>query len=231
MDIKNKVVIVTGASGGICLAAAKELARKGAKVVVAARSADTLAELAKELPDSLAVPTDMTKPEEIKNLIEKTVEKYGRIDVLVNNAGRGMYAPIASTDLGEYRNIVELNVYGPLLAMQEAIPVMRNQGGGTIVNVSSLVSKNHFPNLGAYASTKYALNALSFTAREELAKDKITVCVVHPKMTATNFGANALGSRPDRNAPSRPMPQVDTPEKVAEAITKIIESGEAEVMV
>jgi NAD(P)-dependent dehydrogenase (short-subunit alcohol dehydrogenase family) len=231
MDIKNKVVIVTGASGGIGLAAAKELAGRGARVVVAARSADTLAKLTKELPNSLAVPTDMTKLEEIRNLIEKTMEKYGRIDILVNNAGRGMYAPVENTNLNEYRDIMELNVYGPLLAMQEVIPVMRKQGGGTIVNVSSMVSKNHFPGLGAYASTKYALNALSFTAREELAKDNIAVCVVHPKMTATNFGENALGSRPDWNASGRPMPQIDPPEKVAESIAKIIESGEVELMV
>lgn len=231
MDIKNKVVIVTGASQGIGRATAQELARKGAKVVVAARSADTLRELEEELPDSLAVPTDMTKPEEIKNLVKKTMEKYGRIDILVNNAGRGMYAPIEKIDLSEYRDIMELNVCGPLLAMQEVIPIMRKQGGGTIVNVSSMVSKNHFPGLAAYASTKYALNALSFTAREELAKDKITVSVVHPKMTATNFGTNALGSRPDWSASRRPMPQIDPPEKVAEVIEKIIESGEAEAMV
>ena len=141
-----------------------------------------------------------------------------------------MYSPVETIDVEKYKDIMELNVYGPLLAMEAIIPQMRKQGGGMIVNISSLVSKNYFPNLAAYASTKYALNALSLTARQELAKDNIIVSVMHPKMTATNFGKNAIrttafrASRPG----DRPHMQVDTAEQVAEKIGELIESEAAE---
>ena len=165
MDVKNKVIIVTGASQGIGLETAKLLASEGATVVLAARSGEILKNHEKELAHSLAIPTDMRKPGDIENLINKTVEKFGRIDILVNNAGQGMYGPFEKIDVDEYKNIMELNVYAPLRAMQLVIPIMRKQGGGMILNISSRVSKNYFPNLAAYASTKYALNALSLTAR------------------------------------------------------------------
>ena len=169
----------------------------------------------------------MRKPEDIRNLIHVTKEKFGRIDILVNNAGQGLLASVETIDPGDYRAIMELNVFAVLLAMQEAIPVMRQQGGGTILNVSSMVSKNYFPRLAAYASTKYALNALSLTARQELEKDNIVVSVFHPKMTATEFGGNALGETYSSSA-GRPGMQVDTAEAVAERIAGQIESGEAE---
>jgi short-subunit dehydrogenase len=114
--------------------------------------------------------------------------------ILVNNAGQGLLSPVETVDLDEYRDIMELNVFAVLSAKQAVMPIMRKQGGGTILNVSSMVSKNTFPMLAAYASTKYALNALSLTAREELAKDNIIVSVFHPKMTATDFGHNARGN-------------------------------------
>ena len=113
----------------------------------------------------------------------------------MNNAGQGLRSTVETIDLDDYRNIMELNVFGVLSAMQEVIPIMRKQGGGTILNVGSMVSKNTFPTLAAYASTKYALNALSLTARQELAKDNIIVSVFHPKMTATEFGQNARGEK------------------------------------
>jgi short-subunit dehydrogenase len=125
---------------------------------------------------------------------------------------------------------MELNVYGPLLSMQAVIPQLRKQGGGMILNISSRVSKNYFPFLAAYASTKYALNALSLTAREELKKDNITVSVFHPKMTATDFGKNSFGSSPwsgNRDS-GTPAPDVDTPEQVAEMVAKQIISEEPE---
>ncbi len=231
MDIKNKVIVVTGASHGIGLATARLLAGKGAQVVLAARSTETLAALEKELPGSLAVKTDMRDPADIKNLIRQTVEKFGRIDILVNNAGQGMYGPVETTDLEKYREIMELNVFGVLLAMQAAIPEMRKQGGGMILNVSSRVSKNYYPNLAAYASTKYALNALSLTARAELANDHIIVSVIHPKMTATDFGKNSAGAHPDIAALYKNQNlarEIDTPEQVAEKIAELIASEEPE---
>ncbi len=230
MQIQNKVAIITGASGGIGLATARLLSMQGAKVVLAARSAGKLRELEKELSGSFAVPADMRKPEDIRDLIDKTVEKYGGIDILVNNAGQGLYGPLESIDIDQYKKIVELNVYGVVRAMQAVIPFMRKRGGGTIVNISSMVSKAYLPYLSAYASTKYALNALSLTARQELAKDKIVVSVMHPKMTATDFGKNSFGTRPDFTSRPEGMPAVDTAEDVAEKIIELIRSGEAEAM-
>jgi short-subunit dehydrogenase len=226
MDITNSVIIVTGASEGIGRATAKLLASHGARVVLAARNADKLNALATELPSSLAVPTDMRKPEDIK-LIQQTLEKFGRVDVLVNNAGQGIYGPVESINVDDYANVVELNVYGVLRAMQEVIPIMRKQGSGAIVNVSSAVSRMYIPGLAAYASTKYALNALSFTARQELEQDHIIVSSVLPKMTATDFGKNSIGPRPDWSG--RSAPEVDSPEKVAEKIEEIIRTGAAEI--
>jgi short-subunit dehydrogenase len=235
MEIRDKVVIVTGASEGIGRATAKALAREGARVVLAARSDEKIAELAHELPGSLAVHTDMRNPADIQNLIDRAIAVYERIDILINNAGQGMYGPVTDINLQKYKEVMELNLYGPLLAMQAVIPHMRGAGGGMIVNISSRVSKNYFPNLAAYASTKYALNALSLTAREELKKDNIIVSVMHPKLTATSFGKNAVGSaarpvgaasRP--NVSNDPARHVDSPEDVAEKIIELIHSEDPE---
>lgn len=231
MDIKNKVIMVTGASQGIGRATARLLADRGARVVLAARSEDKIAALEKELPGSLAVRADMRKPDDIAHLVQAAMEKFGRIDILINNAGQGMYGPVEKVNVADYREIMDLNVFGVLLAMQAVIPEMRKQGGGMILNVSSRVSKNYFPNLGAYASTKYALNALSLTARAELAPDHIVVSVMHPKMTATDFGKNSSGGHPDMTAlyknQNRAM-EVDTPEQVAAKIADLIGLEEAE---
>ena len=227
MEIKDKIAIVTGASAGIGLALARLLAEKGATVILAARSVDKLKELEKEIPVSLAIPADMQKPGDIHNLIQQVRDRFGRIDILVNNAGQGLRSPVETIDLAEYRDIMELNVFAVLAAMQAVIPIMRKQGGGAILNVGSMVSKNTFPTLAAYASTKYALNALSLTARQELAKDNIIVSVFHPKMTATDFGQNARGEKYDSRV-GRPGMSVDTPEAVAVRIVEQIVSGDAE---
>ncbi|MFZ1074932.1 MAG: SDR family NAD(P)-dependent oxidoreductase [Minisyncoccia bacterium] len=227
MNIKDKVAVITGASKGIGLATAKELAKRGAKVVLAARSTAVLKKLSAEIPDSLAIATDVCKPKDIRNLVRKTLKTYGRIDIFINNAGQGLRSPVESIDLENYKAIMELNVFAVVRTMEEVIPIMRKQGGGMIINVSSMVSKNYYPGLAAYASTKYALNALSFTARVELAKDDIVVSVFHPKMTATDFGANSLGEKYDSSS-GRPGMEVDTAEEVAEKIADLIESEEPE---
>ena len=232
MQITDKVVIVTGASSGIGLATAKLLAEQWAIVVLAARSQEKLEHIAKDMPDALVVPMDMTNPEDVTRLLKTTVEKYGRIDMLLNVAGQGLHAPMEHTRLEEYRQIMELNVFAVMRIMQEVIPYMRKQGGGLILNVSSRVSKNYFPMMAAYASTKYALNAISLTARQELAKDHIVVCVMHPQITDTNFFKNWLGGASARTPSARPgaeMPKIDSPEAVAQKILEQIVSEEAEV--
>lgn len=229
MKIKDSVVIVTGASMGIGEALAKRLGTEGARVVLAARSEDKLKVVADAIPGSLIVRTDMRSAEDIKGLIQKTVDTFGRVDILINNAGQGMRSLTETIDITDYRSIFELNVIGPLIAMQEVIPVMRAQGGGMILNISSLVSKMYFPELAAYSSTKYALNSLSLTARQELEKDRIVVSVFHPKMTSTDFGRNVRGEKYEsRNG--RPGMTPDTAEDVADAIIAQLVSEEAEVL-
>lgn len=229
MQIKDSVVIVAGASAGIGLAAARRLSKLGAKVVLAARSAPALKKLEAELPGSLAVTTDLRDPEQIKALVTAAKEKFGRIDVLVNNAGRGLRAPVESIKLDDYQAVMELNVFAVLRAMQAVIPIMRAQGHGLILNISSRVSKYYFPGLAAYASTKYALNAISLTAREELADDNIVVSVIHPKMTATDFGQNALGET--YSSAGHPGMPSDSPEDVAIRIAAQIESEVPEAFI
>ncbi len=227
MKIQDKVVLITGASEGIGKALALLLATQGAKVVLAARSDDKIRALVEKIPGAIGIHADMLNDMDIDKMIETTLQKHGRIDILINNAGQGLYGTIESTKIEQYKTMMNLNVYAPLRAMQKVIPAMRKAGGGLILNISSMVSKNAYPMLGAYAYTKYALNALSFTARNELAGDKITVCVFHPKMTATKFNENAVGPRPDFS--SRPSGlQVDTAEQVAEKVLEQIGTEVAE---
>ncbi len=120
-------------------------------------------------------------------MIKQAAEHFGRVDALVNFAGQGYDAPVEKTDIETLRYIYDLYVVGPLVAMQEVIPLMRTQGGGSIVNVSSGLALALLPNMSPYASTKRALTAISLAAREELKKDKIVVSVFYPYVTMTDF--------------------------------------------
>ncbi len=232
MQVQDKVVIVTGASSGIGEATAKLLAQHGAKLVLAARSQDKLTELVQELPGSLVIPTDMTNEEQVKEMIRRTEEHFGRIDILINNAGRGYYAPIERIDMQEYRDLFEVDVVGPLVAMQAALPLMRKQGTGMIVNISSGTTLMYRPGLGAYSSLKRALNALTLTARAELAQEGIIVSLVYPYITSTNFASvstrrtESSERPPSQGNTSTPPP--DTAEHVADLILATINSEAAE---
>jgi short-subunit dehydrogenase len=233
MDIAGKVVLITGASGGIGLATARLLAEKGARLALAARSTEALEQVASELPDAIALTTDMRNEADRQKMVEQTLQHFGRIDVLINNAAQGMYASIEKMDLQQYRSIFELNVVSVIAAMQDVIPIMRAQGGGVIINISSGTSKIPIERLklaavGSYASTKYALNAVSLTARSELAADNIRVGLVHPGITATDFQAN-VASGPLRTQGRPGAMQPDSAEYVAEKILEAIQTEEAEV--
>ena len=231
MDIRDKVVIITGASLGIGRATSRLLASRGAKLVLAARTKSTLDALEAELPGAIAVPTDVREVEDVTILVEAALAKFGRIDILVNLAGQAMWAPVEQVDVEHYRNLLDLNVLGYLRTMQAVIPVMRRQGGGMIVNVSSMVSMAHRPNLAGYASTKAAVNTLTLTAREELRESNIIVCLIRPRLVETEFGNNAAMPEPaalrDRANPN--APPMDTPELVAETIAELIETEAAEM--
>jgi short-subunit dehydrogenase len=229
MQIKNSVVIVTGASSGIGLATSRALAQQGARVALAARGVAKLEALAKELPESLLVPTDMTDLNGIGAMVDQTVAHYGRVDALVNNAGQAHEATTEAIEPEMFDHIFRLNVLAPVVAMQRVIPVMRAQGGGAIVNISSGTSLMRIPGYGVYSSSKRALNGFSLTAREELAADNIVVSLVYPFITATNFGVNKLvaGGGPSRT-PASAYASGDTPEYVADIIVRALVEGEAE---
>jgi short-subunit dehydrogenase len=230
MDINEKVVLITGATAGIGLASARSFAAEGARLVLAARSADTLEQITEELRqqgrEAIAWPTDMRNQAEVERLADAAFQQFGRIDILINNAGQAAAGTIADVSIDNFRQIFDLNVFGPLYAMQAVIPKMRQNGGGVIINISSMVSKMHIPGLGAYAATKAALNMLSDTARQELQLENIRVITVYPRMTATDFGKNSLGNRQMRTqqrASSSMVP--DSAELVAE---KILEAAQKE---
>jgi NADP-dependent 3-hydroxy acid dehydrogenase YdfG len=233
MQIKDKVIIVTGASSGIGEATAGLLASKGARVVLAARSKAKLEKLSNSLPGSLVVPTDMTDVKQIKALVTKTLKHYGRIDVLINNAGVGYDASVEKTDLAKLQQVFDTNLKGPIAAMQAVIPAMRSQGGGMVINVSSGTSLMYLPFMSGYSGLKRALNAVSLTARQELAKDKIIVSVVYPYITATDFEKNTLseGERTwDPGSGSRPdIPPADSAGHVAAIIAELIVSEAPEL--
>ncbi len=228
MKLDGSVVIVTGASSGIGAATARLAAARGARVVLAARREDRILDIAAELPDALAIRTDLLDPVQVGRLVDAVLDRFGRVDVLVNNAGQGLHLPLEQIRLDDLRAITELNFYAPLLAMQAVIPSMRRQGGGAIVNVSSMTSRMVLPGAGGYAATKAALNMLSQVARRELAPDGIVVSTAYPAVTATEFHQSlAAGARVGGGSwAAKPHP----PEMVAEAIVGLIESGEEEVM-
>jgi len=224
MDLKDHVIIVTGASSGIGLSTAKALAAKGAKVALLARSTGELSALEKELRGSLAVTADVTDFDGLRRAIGKVKGHYGRIDALVNNAGRSYGVSIEHIDPKLFDEIFHLNVLGPIVAMQAVIPTMRAQGGGSIVNVNSGTAFMTIPGYSVYSASKRALLGFSLTARAELAADKIVVSEVYPAVTATNFGKNRLGS----GGPTGNYAAGDTAEFVADIIVEALVEGGAQ---
>ena len=229
--LSEKVAIVTGASSGIGRATAQLLARKGVRVALVSRSREKLEKLSGDLPGSQVFPADMTKIPQIKRMVKKIREYYGRIDILVNNAGRGYDAPIEKIDIGLFRYIYNLNIIGPVIAMQQVIPIMKEHGGGTVINISSGTALMNLPGMSPYSSSKRALAAISMAARQELEKDNIVVSVVYPYITVTEFEKNTIRATPVPEyeiEPTGPYP-ADSAEFVAEKIVAGILSGDAEI--
>jgi NAD(P)-dependent dehydrogenase (short-subunit alcohol dehydrogenase family) len=227
MQIKDHVFIVTGASSGIGLSTAIALADRGAKVALLARGTEALQKLAQQLPDSLPVTTDMTRFDRVREAVRAVHQHYGRVDGIVNNAGRSYAAAVEEIDPVLFDEIFHLNVLGPIVAMQAVIPLMRAAGGGSIVNVNSGTAFMAVPQYSVYSSSKRALLGISLTARAELEEDGIVVSEIYPFITATNFGVNRMGN-PAGGGPSANYAEGDKPELVAGLILKAIEEGEAQ---
>lgn len=242
-QLAGSVAIVTGASSGIGAATAEALAAHGAHVVLAARRLDRLQAAAGDLAArynvrTLAVPADLSRRVEIDRLVEEAMRVFGRIDILVNNAGLGLQGDVATLAEHQVRYLFDVNVYGPLFAMQAVAPIMARQGGGTIVNVSSILGKVATPSLGmvgssaGYTASKFALNAFSAAARMELAAQKIRVITILPGVTRSEFNNSFLVSdaaRPRKAARTGGLLGVVPAERVGERIVRAIERGEREV--
>ena len=228
--LKGKVAIVTGASSGIGEATARELASRGAAVVLAARAAEKLEALEREISASggrvLAVETDVSDKDSVEAMVERTVEAFGSLDILVNNAGLGLSGRVADLRAEDLRHVFEVNTVGPLNCIQVALPQMGR--GGRIINVSSVIGKRSIPKVGGYCATKFALNALSDALRVEITDRGITVTSVYPGTTRTAFRENSRRTRDEKRGW---RPKGVTPEKVAEEIADAAEKGPREVYV
>jgi short-subunit dehydrogenase len=227
MEIKDRVFIVTGASSGIGLSTAITLSECGAKVALLARRIDVLNELAQKLPGSLPLTVDMTQFDLVREAVGAVHQHYGQIDGLVNNAGRSYAATIEEIEPAIFDEIFHLNVLGPIVAIQAVIPVMRAQGGGSIVNINSGTAFMTIPQYSVYTSSKRALLGFSLTARAELEKDRIVVSEIYPDITATNFGKNRMGN-PAGGGPSGHYAEGYKPEFVARLVLQAVEEGHAQ---
>jgi len=194
-SIAGKVTVITGASMGIGEAIARLFARRGAKVVLLSRDA-ARAEAARSRlgrPDqTMALSCDVRNREEIDRVIALTLHHFQRIDIWVNNAGHGILDSVEQVDIAACRDTFNTNFFGALEAMQAVIPIMKQQGSGAIINVSSVAGHIPLPFHAIYSSTKFALNALGKAARIELTKYGINVLTVCPGYVRTGFGANAI---------------------------------------
>jgi short-subunit dehydrogenase len=216
MNPNGKVVIITGASAGIGAAAARAFAGAGARVVLAARNAARLEAVARGLAGpALVVPTDVADRAAVDALVARAVEAYGGIDIVVNNAGVGLAAPVAQLAPDDFQRALAVDLFGPLALTQAALPYLRRRGRGQLIYISSVVGLRALPYLGGYAAAKAALDRLVEALRMELRGSGVAVTLVRPGATSTSFAQSRLGSGQERR---RVRTRAATPEQVAQVI-------------
>lgn len=226
MDINGAVVLVTGASSGIGAATARAASQAGGRVVLAARREDRIRQLADELGEAVPVRCDVTDAGQVEKAVTTATDAFGRIDVLCNVAGQGLHAPLEQIDPDDFRAVLDLNLVAPLVTMQAVIPIMREQGAGSIVNVSSGITFSALPGSASYGASKAGLNKLSAVARAEFADAGVVVSTMYPFITDTEFIESLRGeteSASELESSHAPKPQ--SPEQVAEAILELIRTG------
>ena len=211
MGLEGKVAVVTGASKGIGKAIAEQFGREGARLVISARHEDVLRKVNDELKssgvESMAVVADMSIEDDVKKLVKTAAEKFGRIDVLVNNAGFGMFKPVSEMTTEEYDRLFNVNVRGVFVASREVLKYMIEQNDGVIINIASLAGKNAVENGAVYAATKWAMLGFGKSLMLEVRKHNIRVITICPGSVDTDF---SFGHSPNRD-------KVLKPDDVAEA--------------
>ncbi|MBI2334100.1 MAG: SDR family oxidoreductase [Chloroflexi bacterium] len=227
MDIKGKVVIVTGASSGIGEATAREFGREGAKVVLAARRVDKLQTLAQEIDamstsaQAYVVQADLSKLEDIQKLVSQTLEIFGRIDVLVNNAGFGRLDWLENLDpVKDIQAQIDVNVMGVIQTTRQVLPVMIRQRSGSVINMCSMAGLVATPTYTIYAASKHAVHGFSEALRREVKPWGIDVSLVYPGGVVTEFTQHA-GIKRKTNA-STPKFMLLTAEQVGKAVVKLV---------
>ena len=226
----TRVAAITGASAGIGRATAERLARDGAAVVVSARRQDRLEALVREITQrggtALAVVADVTREEDMTRLVRISRERFGRLDVMMCNAGFGVEGSADDVSVEHMRKLVDVNYLGTFYAARAALPVFREQRHGHLLFVSSIVGKRGVPYMGAYSATKFAQVGLAECLRAELAGSNIHVSVVYPVSTDTEFTDVMLK---ESGSASRAKGPRQTAAHVANAIARAIERPTAEI--
>jgi NAD(P)-dependent dehydrogenase (short-subunit alcohol dehydrogenase family) len=233
LDLQGKVVVVTGASSGLGREAAVQFAAQGCHVIVAARREGALVETARLCRvaggNAQHCVTDVTQEQEVARLAAFALERGGRIDVWINNAGVTLFAPIEEGTFEEHRRVIETNLFGAIFAARAVVPIFKRQRQGTMINVGSVLSKIGQPYVPSYVISKFALRGLTEVLRTELAHEPdIHVCSIYPYAVDTphfESGASQMHQR------ARAMPPVQSPEKVARAIVDLARRPRYEVHV
>ena len=228
--LRGAVCIVTGASSGIGRATALAFGREGAHVVLSARRDPMLRSLADEIrglgAEALVIPADVSRREDVDRIVQGTLDRFGRVDVLVNNAGFGFSGTVEDTSEQVMRELLDVNYMGAFNLTRLVLPHMRARRSGHIVNVASVVGKISFPFHGAYAASKFAMVAMTEALRGELAGSGVTATVVLPVSTETEFFE---AQRTVGNHASGPTGPTQSPERVARAIVRSVRHPTPEV--
>jgi len=227
------VVVITGASSGIGAAVARRLGRQGFRLVLGARRPDALRAVATEAGNATAVVADVTRRADVERLRDEALAQFGTIDVWVNNAGRGINAPVLELTDAQFDEMMAVNVKSALYGMQAIVPYFKERRRGHLINVSSFLSRVPLATYrSAYNAAKAALNALTANLRMDLRREypEIHVSLVMPGMVTTEFARNALGGTPAVTWASRPGgPQIQSADDVAAAIESLIASPREEL--
>ncbi|KAM3095681.1 SDR family NAD(P)-dependent oxidoreductase [Phormidesmis sp. 146-35] len=237
-------VLITGASQGIGKAIALLFAQKGYNTVLAARNSDRLFALAQELKTSshatLAVPTDVKDPQQVKNLVDQALSEFGSIDVLVNNAGIYISGPAEAFSLDDWHQAIDTNLWGYIHTIYALLPHLLEQKSGTIVNISSIGGKVPIPYLVPYSTAKFAVTGLTQSLQSELSPKGITVCGIYPSIIKSDFLERAIfrgkdaADQSDRRQQVEQVlsvPVVEKPEDVAKAVWEAVKHKRTEVLV